>query len=142
MLDMRAIRKENNIKIKDMARELCMSEGQYTQHESGKRSFKNQQRHDEFIEDFNCAIEKLVKKREESLKEDYKPSKKTGDADDEILVWVPLTDDNFEEALSLLKSGKCENIIQVAIRLGVDELEIKDRLVENGYAVRQYEVTI
>jgi transcriptional regulator with XRE-family HTH domain len=139
--ELRAIRKEKNIKIKDMARELCMSEGQYTQHESGKRKFKNAERQAEFFEDFHCAIEKLVKKQQDSLTTGQTTCKKKC-ADEEVLVWTPLTDDTFAEAIALLRSGKCYNIIQVSVRLGVDEWEFKRKLVEEGYTVDHSEVIL
>lgn len=95
-----------------------MSTSQYLLHEQGKRQYKGEYKQKCFDEDFLAVIDKKRK-----LKEQY-------DIDSDGLLWNKVTPSVVEEALKLYNEGK--NIIQIAVKLGVDELVLEEEMRMKG----------
>lgn len=110
---LKKLREDNNVKLGDLARELCMSQGQLSMHESGVRGFTNYDI-DSFAEDYRSAVEKIC-----YFNQEY-------EVDRDGLLWKRVTEDRLSEAVMLRNSGK--NIVQISVELGVDENSLEKLL--------------
>lgn len=119
--ELKQLRKEHNVKLGDLARELGMSQGQLSMHESGIRGFTTYTL-DAFEEDYRCAVDKIL-----TFNREYEVGR-------DGLVWKKVTPERLTKANQLYSKGR--NIIQISMELGVDEFILEKLLgVESVEAV-------
>lgn len=110
---LKKLREENNVRLGDLAREMGMSQGQLSMHESGIRGF-NVYDIESFAEDYRCSINKICEFNDEF------------EVDREGLVWKKVTKERLQQACKMMECGR--NIIQISMELGVDEVSLEKEL--------------
>jgi|SRR5699024_7130970 len=110
---LKKLREEKDVRLGDLARELGMSQGQLSMHESGIRGF-NTYDIEAFAEDYRCAVHKISQ-----FNNEY-------EVDREGLLWKKVTDDRLKKARQMHSCGR--NIVQISMELGVDEFSLEKRL--------------
>lgn len=111
---LKKLREDRDVRLGDLARELGMSQGQLSMHESGIRGFNIYQLQ-AFVEDYECAVEKIC-----SFNNEY-------EVDRDGLLWKKVTPERLTQAKTMHQSGR--NIVQISIELGVDEVSLEKLLV-------------
>ena len=106
----RMLRLKNNVKAKDLARELLMSPSQYSEIERGRKVVKPDYQ-EVFLEDVETAIQKL--------------NSQTW-VDRDGLEWNRVTPTILMRAKKDIQKGK--NVIQVSIKYGVSDEELLQHL--------------
>lgn len=106
----RMLRLKNNVKAKDLARELLMSPSQYSEIERGRKVVKPDYQ-GVFLEDVETAIQKL--------------NSQTW-VDRDGLEWNRVTPNILMRAKKDIQKGK--NVIQVSIKYGVSDEELLQHL--------------
>lgn len=106
----RMLRLKNNVKAKDLARELLMSPSQYSEIERGRKVVKPDYQ-EVFLEDVETAIQKL--------------NSQTW-VDRDGLEWNRVTPNILMRAKKDIQKGK--NVIQVSIKYGVSDEELLQHL--------------
>lgn len=114
---LKKLREENNVRLRDLAREMGMSQGQLSMHESGIRGF-NVYDIESFAEDYRCSINKICEFNSEF------------EVDRDGLVWKKVTKERLKRAREMQASGR--NIIQISMELGVDEVSLEKELHSLG----------
>lgn len=104
---LKKLREDTNVRLGDLAREMGMSQGQLSMHESGIRGF-NTYDIDSFAEDYRCSIQKICQ-----FNDEY-------EVDRDGLVWKKVTSERLKLAREMWSEGK-KNVIQISMELGVDE---------------------
>lgn len=115
--ELKKLREENNVRLGDLAREMGMSQGQLSMHESGIRGF-NVYDIESFAEDYRCSIRKICKFHDEF------------EVDRDGLVWKRVTKERLQRAREMQACGR--NIIQISMELGVDEESLERELHSLG----------
>ena len=110
---LKKLREENNVRLGDLAREMGMSQGQLSMHESGIRGF-NVYDIESFAEDYRCSINKICEFNDEF------------EVDRDGLVWKKVTKERLKLAREMQACGR--NIIQISMELGVDEVSLEKEL--------------
>ena len=110
---LKKLREENNVRLGDLAREMGMSQGQLSMHESGIRGF-NVYDIESFAEDYRCSINKICEFNDEF------------EVDRDGLVWKKVTKERLQLAREMQACGR--NIIQISMELGVDEVSLEKEL--------------
>lgn len=119
LAELKQLREDKDIRLADLARELGMSQGQLSMHESGVRSFINYDINS-FAEDYKCAVDKIHQFNCEF------------EVDRDGLVWKKVTSDRLTKAMELKSCG--HNIVQISMELGVDESSLEKLLGDDcGY---------
>lgn len=114
---LKKLREENNVRLGDLAREMGMSQGQLSMHESGIRGF-NVYDIESFAEDYRCSINKICEFNDEF------------EVDRDGLVWKKVTKERLQLAREMQECGR--NIIQISMELGVDEVSLEKELHSLG----------
>lgn len=114
---LKKLREENNVRLGDLAREMGMSQGQLSMHESGIRGF-NVYDIESFAEDYRCSINKICEFNDEF------------EVDRDGLVWKKVTKERLQLAREMQACGR--NIIQISMELGVDEVSLEKELHSLG----------
>lgn len=113
--DLKDLREEKDVRLGDLARELGMSQGQLSMHESGIRGFTTYTL-EAFNEDYRCAVNKICKYNDEF------------EVDRDGLEWKKVTPERLSKARKMHSVGR--NLIQISLELGVDEFKLEKLLLE------------
>lgn len=108
------LREEKNVRLGDLARELGMSQGQLSMHESGVRGFTTYSL-DAFIEDYECAIQKIS-----GYNDEY-------EVDRDGLEWKRVTFERLQKAREMHSKGI--EVVKISIVLGVDGDKLQEMLL-------------
>lgn len=147
LTDLKKLRLSYNISTADLCAELQIATSVYLVNESGRRPYKSKERYEQFYYDCANALERIHRRRLKEVEEATQAElvKNSGkrwtneedlkilamqmvedDEDDEDLLFVPLTETVFKQALEMIMKGL--SVVQVAVRLGVCELELGKRI--------------
>lgn len=136
--EVRALRESYGITVTELCEELGMQNGLYSMHELGHRKYK-EDRYETFYYKVANALENIKKRRiEDSYKVNshVKITKNEFDEEqeEEELVYQPISNKLFDDAMSLYRVGK--SIVWIAVNLEICELELERKiekyLVANG----------
>ena len=139
MTELRRLRLSYGVSTKELCAELNMATGLYSVHENGSRKYKGE-RYEQFYFDVAQALNRIVKRNKElSLQAatyqnegltlaDSKLHQLMASEDEEEddLIFPPITEEIFRNVLQMLQQGF--NTIQIAVRLGICENELKNRI--------------
>lgn len=109
----RDYRLKHNVKAQDVARELLLTPGQYSDIENGKTEIIYDN-HEDFYYDVCCAVDKIKGKR----------------VDRDGLEWVTVDDVILQQAIQYINKGK--NLIQVCVLMGVHDGDLAKQLDRVG----------
>lgn len=153
--EIRALRESYGITVTELCKEMDMKNGLYSAHECGHRAYKPE-RYEHFYHEIAHALERITKRRKmqsyeitgggngsESNTSTLDTINLAGtevEEDNEALIYQPLSDKLFKQAVQLIATGK--NVVQVSILLEIDDVELKKKLakqeLENNLAIVDY----
>lgn len=125
------IREQNGIEVWEIAEKLGYRKQHYKTVEMNN-GYTSSNKNELFINRFFKAIEEIKNERIQLSSQPFSCMKanKKGILE-EHLIYPPLTEDVYQQAISIMKN-KNKNVIQVSVMLGIDDEELQKRLSQDS----------